>query len=142
MNRRTLLRLSFCAAIALMVSGNTALALDFNRSVRFTAEERRLIYDYYHHGKKSKKKGLPPGLAKRGGKLPPGLQKKLERDGQLPPGWQKKLHPLPTDLSYRLPRLPEHWERVIIERDIVLIDRRTNRILDIIEDIIDLASGR
>jgi hypothetical protein len=31
---------------------------------------------------------------------------------------------------------------VIIERDIVLIDRRSNRILDIIEDIIDLASGR
>jgi hypothetical protein len=41
-----------------------------------------------------------------------------------------------------LPRLPEQWERVILERDIVLIDRRTNRILDIIEDVIGLVSGR
>jgi hypothetical protein len=45
-------------------------------------------------------------------------------------------------LSRRLPVLPEYWERVIVERDIVLIDRRSNRVLDIIEDIIDLASGR
>lgn len=35
--------------------------------------------------------GLPPGLAKRGGNLPPGLQKHLMRHGQLPPGLQKRL---------------------------------------------------
>jgi hypothetical protein len=97
--------------------------------------------DYYHQGKKAKKKGLPPGLAKRGGNLPPGLQKKLDRDGKLPPGLQKRLEPLPVDLDRRLPRLPEYYERVILERDIVLIDRRTNRILDIIEDVIGLVSG-
>ena len=139
--RRTLIKLSLLGTVTL-VSAGPALALEFKRSIRFTTEERQIIYDYYHHGKKAKKKGLPPGLAKRGGNLPPGLQRKLERDGQLPPGLQKRLEPLPTDLSYRLPRLPEHWERVIVERDIVLIDRRTNRVLDIIEDIIDLASGR
>jgi hypothetical protein len=139
--RRVFLQLSLIAAASL-ISGASARALDSNRSVRFTVEERRIITDYYHKGKKSKTKGLPPGLAKRGGNLPPGLQKKLERDGQLPPGLQKRLEPLPTDLSRRLPRLPEYWERVIIERDIVLLDRRSNRVLDIIEDIIDLASGR
>lgn len=140
-SRRVFLQLSLTAAASL-ISGASAQALDSNRSVRFTVEERRIITDYYHKGKKSKTKGLPPGLAKRGGNLPPGLQKKLDRDGQLPPGLQKRLEPLPTDLSSRLPRLPEYWERVIIERDIVLIDRRNNRVLDIIEDIIDLASGR
>jgi hypothetical protein len=139
--RRIFLQLSLLAATSL-VSGASATALDINRSLRFTVEERRIIYDYYQGGKKSHKKGLPPGLAKRGGNLPPGLQKKLEREGQLPPGLQKRLEPLPTDLTLRLPRLPEHWERVIIERDIVLIDRRSNRVLDIIENIIDLASGR
>ena len=41
-----------------------------------------------------------------------------------------------------LPRLPEVWERVVLERDVVLIDRRINRILDIIENVIGLASGR
>jgi hypothetical protein len=81
-------------------------------------------------------------LAKRGGNLPPGLQKQLERNGQLPPGLQKRLEPLPVDLDRRLPRLPEYWERVIVDRDVILLDRRTNRILDIIEDVIVLATGR
>jgi len=140
-NRRAFLQLSVCAATALF-SGESLLALDAKRPERFLAEERRIIEDYYHKGKKSKKKGLPPGLAKRGGDLPPGLQKKLDRDGKLPPGLQKRLEPLPTDLDRRLPGLPDYWERVILERDIVLIDRRTNRILDIIEDVIDLVKGR
>jgi len=41
-----------------------------------------------------------------------------------------------------LPGLPDYWERVIFERDVILIDRRTNRILDIIEDVIALATGQ
>jgi hypothetical protein len=45
-------------------------------------------------------------------------------------------------LNGRLPRLPEVWERVVLERDVVLTDRRINRILDIIENVIGLASGR
>ena len=139
--RRTFLGFSIVSALSLWQRG-TVLALDSRRSERFSADERKIIEDYYHKGKPSKKKGLPPGLAKRGGNLPPGLQKKLDRDGKLPPGLQKRLEPLPTDLDRRLPRLPEHWERVILERDIVLIDRRTNRILDIIEDVIGLVSGR
>ena len=108
----------------------------------FLPEEKRLIEQYYRSGKKSKAKGLPPGLAKRGGNLPPGLQKKLERNGELPPGLQKRLEPLPDDLNRRLPSLPEYWERVILERDVILIDRRTNRILDIIENVIALATGQ
>jgi hypothetical protein len=139
--RRIFLQLSLGAAVSTL-GGGWALALDTKRSEHFSPEERRIIEDYYHKGKKSKKKGLPPGLAKRGGDLPPGLQKKLDRGGQLPPGLQKRLESLPTDLDHRLPRLPEHWERVVVERDIVLIDRRTNRILDIIEDVIDLVKGR
>lgn len=33
---------------------------------------------------------LPPGLAKRNGNLPPGLQKHLDRTGHLPPGLEKR----------------------------------------------------
>ena len=118
------------------------MALDTNRPEQFLAEERRIIEDYYHKGSKRKRKGLPPGLAKRGGRLPPGLQKQLDEKGRLPPGLQKRLEPLPVDLDRRLPRLPEHWDRVILERDIILIDRRTQRILDIIENVIGLSQGR
>jgi hypothetical protein len=81
-------------------------------------------------------------LAKRGGNLPPGLQKHLEKNGKLPPGLQKRLEPLPVDLDRRLPGLPDSWERVVLERDVMLIDRRTERILDIIENIVGLATGQ
>jgi hypothetical protein len=126
-------------AVALVPSG-LIHALDPIRPDRFLAEARRAIEDYYRAINKNQeqKKGLPPGLAKRGGKLPPGLQKKLERDGQLPPGLQKRMEPLPLDLEHRLPRLPENWQRVVVDRDVILLDRRSNRILDIIENVIDI----
>ena len=50
------------------------------------------------------------------GALPPGLQKQLDKNNRLRPGLQKRLEPLPVGLDRRLPRLPEHWERVILAR--------------------------
>ena len=61
----------------------------------FLPEEKRLIEQYYRSGKKLKAKGLPPGLVKRGGNLPPRLQKKLERNGELPPGYRNSLSRCP-----------------------------------------------
>jgi hypothetical protein len=122
------------------LSGAYVFAGDRRHAEHFLPEERRIINEYYR-GANTTKKGLPPGLAKRGGKLPPGLQKHLEKNGQLPPGLQKRLEPLLSALDSRLPSIPEYWERVIVERDVILLDRRTNRILDIIEDVIGLASG-
>ena len=133
--RRGFLLFSLSTAAALLQQGSV-FGLDSNRPVRFLPEERRIIEDYYRAERKGKQKGLPPGLAKRGGNLPPGLQKKLERDGQLPPGLQKRLEPLPVDLDRKLTRLPDYYQRVIVERDVILLDRRTNRILDIIENVI------
>jgi hypothetical protein len=63
------------------------------------------------------------------------------KNGQLPPGLQKRLEPLPCALGARLLSIPEYWERVIVERNVILIDRRTNRILDIIENVVGLATG-
>jgi len=142
-SRRKFICMSVMTAVS-VIPGGLAHALDPKRPDRFLPEERRAIEDYYRriNDKKKPKKGLPPGLAKRGGNLPPGLQKKLERDGQLPPGLQKRMEPLPVDLDRRLPRLPENWARVVVERDVILLDQRTNRILDIIENAIDIATGR
>ena len=127
------------AVISLLGVGST-IAFAKDRPAYFLPEERRIIEDYYRSSGPSK--GLPPGLAKRGGKLPPGLQKHLEKNGTLPPGLQKRLQPLPTDLDGRLPRLPDYWERVILDRNVILLDRRSNRILDILENIIGLATGQ
>ncbi|MBT3915897.1 MAG: hypothetical protein HN731_03895 [Rhodospirillaceae bacterium] len=85
------------------------------------------------HNKKGKKKGLPPGLAKRD-KLPPGLQKQLERNGKLPPGLQKRA--LPSDLEAKLSPPREGTERVIINQDVVLIEKATNTVLDIIKGVL------
>ena len=139
--RRLFLAFSLVAALIPWTTSLT-LASGVNRPSHFLPEERRAIEEYYRQEKKGKAKGLPPGLAKRGGNLPPGLQKHLEKNGQLPPGLQKRLQPLPVDLDRRLPRLPEYWERVVLEKDVILIDRRTERILDILEDVVGLAMGR
>jgi hypothetical protein len=140
--RRTWEQLCFLAlaAVSLFGVGSTIAFAKDDRPAYFLPEERRIIENYYRSSGPSK--GLPPGLAKRGGKLPPGLQKHLDKNGTLPPGLQKRLEPLPQDLDSRLPRLPEYWERVILERDVILVDRRTNRILDIIENVIGLATGQ
>src|SRR4030095_10188329 len=134
-------QLFFLALAAVSLFGvGAAIAFDKDRPAYFLPEERRIIENYYRSGGPSK--GLPPGLAKRGGKLPPGLQKHVDKKGTLHPGLQKRLDPLPQELTLRLPGLPGYWERVILERDVILIDRRTNRILDIIENVIGLATGR
>jgi hypothetical protein len=97
---RELLCFLTLAAVSLLGFGS-AIAFAKDRPAYFLPEERRIIENYYRSGGPSK--GLPPGLAKRGGKLPPGLQKHLDKNGTLPPGLQKRLQPLPTDLDGRLP---------------------------------------
>ena len=140
--RRAFLLFAFATGAAFLEEWVFDTKVSAGRPEHFLPEEKKLIEQYFRSPNKSKAKGLPPGLAKRGGNLPPGLQKKLERNGELPPGLQKRLEPLPEDLNRQLPSLPEHWERVIVERDVILIDRRTNRILDIIENVIALATGQ
>ena len=98
----------------------------------FSVHDRDVIRDYY----RDRNSNLPPGLAKRGGNLPPGLQKHLERDGTLPPGLQKRVQPFPPELERRLPRLPDTYARVTLGVDILILDRRTQRIMDIVHDII------
>ena len=73
----------------------------------------------------------PPGLAKRD-RLPPGLEKQLVRRGTLPPGVQKRLQPCPEELERRLPPPPPDCAHVLIGGHIVLVNRRTNVVLDIV----------
>ncbi len=100
-------------------------------SIVFSVRDREIVRDYYRGGS-----NLPPGLAKRGGNLPPGLQKQLQRNGTLPPGLQKRLTPFPTDLDRRLSPLPSDYTRGIIAGAVVIVDRRTQRIIDVVHDLI------
>ncbi len=115
----------------------------------FTESERSSIIEYYrrghtHHDKKDKKG--PQGKAK---KLPPGLQKKLDRGGQLPPGWQTKVargEVLEAEVlrhSERIPdelarRLPHQYEGEVVRR----VGDKVVRVLEgngTVIDVIDLA---
>jgi hypothetical protein len=92
--------------------------------VEFSERERRIISGCFAE----RPSDLPPGLAKRD-RLPPGLERKLQRSGTLPPGLQKRVQPLPEFCSSRLPRLPENWVRVSLGARILLLDSR-ERIVD------------
>ena len=86
--------------------------------------------DEMHHWYEEHRAGLPPGLAKRD-QLPPGLERQLVRRGTLPPGLQKRIQPCPPDLERRLPPPPPDCAHVVIGAHIVLLNRRTNVVLDI-----------
>jgi Ni/Co efflux regulator RcnB len=144
-------------AFALMVLTGPAAAQtagDIADTV-FKEAEKRVIEDFFgkkadpaekKQGKKAKKgkkgkkakkgkqgKGLPPGLAGKES-LPPGLAKQLEKNGTLPPGLAKR--GLPADLASKLPPPPADSERVIVDNDVVLIEKATGKIFDIIKDAI------
>lgn len=110
-------------ATSVMTSGHVAVS-DQNRSIKisFNEHDRRLIYAYYA----GQRKRMPPGLAKRGGNLPPGLAK---RD-VLPPGLQGRA--LPPDLEAKLTPLPSAYVRVRVGADLVLLERSTRVVLDVI----------
>lgn len=121
----TALMLGGCASYA-ATSGRVVIVDDDSMiDVSINDHDRAQIHDYYekageHHN------GLPPGLAKRNGHLPPGLAK---RD-KLPPGLHGE--PLPHDLERKLSPLPSAYVRVRIGQDIVLMDRKTRVVLDVI----------
>ena len=73
---------------------------------------------------------LPPGLAKKD-RLPPGLEKQLVRNGTLPPGLEKRVYPAPVELERRLPPPPPDCAHVLVSGHIVLLNRKTNLIVDV-----------
>jgi hypothetical protein len=97
----------------------------------FIDRDRDLIRDYYSRYREGDNRGLPPGLAKRGGDLPPGLEKHLQRDGHLPPGLEKKIHPFPVEMEHRMAPLKPGLIRGIIGGHAVIMDKKTSVILDV-----------
>lgn len=97
----------------------------------FSENDRNTIRDYFHSGDTTG--GLPPGLAKRE-RLPPGLERQLQRNGALPPGLQR--HALPDDLERRLSIIKQGQSRFLTGDKVLLLDEETQTILDIIDLIL------
>ena len=149
---------AFALTITLILMPLSALSADKDSTLSSVLSqlEKQVITDYYKgrygprdsdsdeeqeapkakkqkkHKSGKKKKGLPPGLAKRE-KLPPGLAKQLERNGRLPPGLEKR--ELPDSLENMLPETREGLERVLVDNDVVLIEKATGVIMDILKDV-------
>ena len=114
--------------------------------VVFSEVEKRIIEEYFRvdpadeaadgskkkKTEKSKGKGksgdLPPGLAKKK-ELPPGLAKR----STLPPGLAKR--EVPADLASRLPSPAEGTERIIVDDRLVLVEKASGVVLDILEHV-------
>jgi hypothetical protein len=73
-------------------------------------------------------------LAKRGGDLPPGLARQLQRRGHLPPGLEKKIQPFPMELERRLAPLPPGYTRVTLGTQALILDAAR-----VVVDIMDIA---
>ncbi len=122
-----------CASFPQVNSGVIGVETDeMQVKVEFGDDDRRVIHDYYKNKKTKKRKGMPPGLAKKK-KLPPGLQKQLKKNGKLPPGLAKRN--LPRELEERLSPIPGGYVRLKVGMDIVLMNEETEIIVDILFDI-------
>ncbi len=123
--------LTGCQTIPNTTSGAVDVVTDEGRMrILFSDDERHMIHHYFREQYQHKK--MPPGLAKKD-TLPPGLQKQIVRNGTLPPGLEGR-H-LPYDLERRLRHLPDEFVRVIVGTDVVLMNRRTRVIFDVIQDV-------
>lgn len=100
---------------------------DVHVKVAFNENDRYKIKRYYDRLKKNKK--IPPGLTKKQ-ELPPGLHKQIEKKGVLPPGLESRR--LPTELERQLSYLPEEYVRVKVGGDVVLMNKKTRVIFDVI----------
>jgi len=109
--------------------------------VRISDDERQVIRGYVqdcggpkHRGKKPKQ--LPPGLAKkvaRGEQLPPGWQKKCVVGQVMPVEVYEKTHPIPPELTVKLPPPPPGTITITIGGKVVRLVKATREILDVFD---------
>lgn len=105
----------------------------------FSLKEKQIIANFFadsgggggsEQGGKDKKnkknkgvgnQGIPPGLAKKGGALPPGIAKRQ----------------LPNNLLAQLPPPPRGYERVIVDKDVLLVHIATQVVHDVLQHVLD-----
>ncbi|HKN34105.1 MAG TPA: hypothetical protein VJX16_12780 [Terriglobales bacterium] len=98
--------------------------------IAFSSRDRETIRVYY----KNLSAKLGPGTGAR--RVPPELQLSLERDGLLSPYLLRRFTPFPPVLDRRLPHLPTNYLRGSINADILIVDARTRRIVDIVHNFL------
>jgi len=129
-------------ALAIGIAGWTAASRTADAGsleVSFSLKEKQVISSFYGgggggdqggqgkgKGKKKKKgaggnQGIPPGLARKGGALPPGIAKRQ----------------LPNNLLSQLPPPPRGYERVIVDKDVLLVNIATQVVHDVLTHVLE-----
>ncbi len=106
-----------------------------------TPEEKKMIKKYLkgvsaEKKNKSRKKSLPPGLAKkmaRGGTLPPGWQMKVQRGEVMDYEVYNSGSPLPEELLRKLSNIPQGTVLLHVGNQIVKIIEASREIVDLFE---------
>lgn len=135
MKRRTLFAMACGGAVALAQGNSKGKGKGKGRgdtaalAVSFSVADRARISDW---ARRQSTANLPPGLAKRGGDLPPGLEKQLRRNGRLPPGLDKRMwSPFPPDLLGGLAPLGPEYDRGFIGGRAAIVLKGTQIVVDI-----------
>jgi hypothetical protein len=99
--------------------------------IAFTARERSAIRNYYRDTLANPVAWIP----RRAADLCPRLRKRLRKNAILPTGLRKRLEPFAGDVEDRLNTLPRGYARGMMGQDALLVEHRTQRIMDIIRNV-------
>jgi hypothetical protein len=99
--------------------------------ILFSVRDRNTIRNHY--------RGADPKLASRLTKqntlVSPALKKPLQRNSIIPAGMQRLVEPLAPDLERSLQPLDSSYSRGMIGPDVVIVENRTRRIIDIVRNV-------
>ena len=128
MNRTFLKTLILALPVFFLSSQATA---DIGVSIDFSSGEISIIQNWYREHRTTSGRGHGKGKPKG---LPPGIAKNLARGKPLPPGIAKQY--LPAGLQSVLPRLPDGFERIIVDGKVLIVEIATHLIHDVLMDAI------
>jgi len=133
---------AFALCVALCASGAAAQAKSARThkgpiklkhpGPRFGERERDTISRYFHNPYSP----LPPAMKNGGSDVPPGLRNQIAISSPLPPELEPKLLPFPPPLERRLTRLPKPWERAVVGPDVVIVNRKTQLVSDLMRSVL------
>jgi len=97
--------------------------------VVYIDRDRAAVREWYVQRERDHR--LPPGLGEHD-RLPPGLERQLVINDRLSPALQSRVQPCPEELERRLPPPPRDCAHVIIGGHLVLMNRKTSVVLDVV----------